>query len=384
MPLRRGISVSVGNRWDDGGVDDKRYQIFLSSTYADLTDERKAVIQAILDLGHLPAGMEMFPAANEDQMTLIREVIDQSDYYVVLVAGRYGSVSAEGISYTEQEYDYAVKKGVPVLGFVHASPEKIESGKTDQNDAARDSLDKFRAKVESRMVKHFTSAAELGGHVTSSLTRAFKSHQRVGWVRADMAMTVETQREILDLREQLANAKQQHETAQRALVEDTTELAQGADALQMSIQLHGKELTDRGWVQRREVHEVRTTWDSLFAFIGPVMVDEAPEDEVRQRAKWALYTLVPDEAQDSWEDWSSRELKIYTDEWDKVVAQYRALGLIDKGQKRRQLRDENKYLALTVKGDRHLAYLLAIRRDGKSGGSLSAEAAKAEPDREVE
>jgi hypothetical protein len=61
-------------------VDEKRYQVFLSSTYADLTEERAAVIQAILDFGHLPVGMEMFPAADDDQMRLIKQVIDQSDY----------------------------------------------------------------------------------------------------------------------------------------------------------------------------------------------------------------------------------------------------------------------------------------------------------------
>lgn len=125
-------------------MDNKRYQVFVSSTYQDLTDERAAVIQAILNLEHLPAGMEMFPAANADQMTLIKRVIDESDYYVVVVAGRYGSVDAEGISYTEQEYDYAVQTGKPILGFVHGDPDRIEAGKTDQKDAAREKLAEFR------------------------------------------------------------------------------------------------------------------------------------------------------------------------------------------------------------------------------------------------
>lgn len=60
----------VGGRWENNQVD-KRYQVFVSSTYRDLTEERAAVIQAILNLEHLPAGMELFPAANDDQWTLI-------------------------------------------------------------------------------------------------------------------------------------------------------------------------------------------------------------------------------------------------------------------------------------------------------------------------
>jgi hypothetical protein len=39
----------------------KKYQIFVSSTYSDLVDERREVIEAIIDLGHIPAGMEGFP-----------------------------------------------------------------------------------------------------------------------------------------------------------------------------------------------------------------------------------------------------------------------------------------------------------------------------------
>lgn len=46
---------------------DKRYQVFISSTYADLQDERQEVIQALLELDCIPAGMELFPAASEDQ-----------------------------------------------------------------------------------------------------------------------------------------------------------------------------------------------------------------------------------------------------------------------------------------------------------------------------
>jgi hypothetical protein len=68
---------------------DKRYQVFISSTYADLLEERQEVIQALLELDCIPAGMELFPAASEDQWTLIKKVIDDCDYYMAIVAGRY-------------------------------------------------------------------------------------------------------------------------------------------------------------------------------------------------------------------------------------------------------------------------------------------------------
>lgn len=88
----------------------KRYQVFVSSTFADLQAERQAVTQALLSLDHFPAGMELFPASDEDAWTLIQSVIDDSDYYVIVIGGRYGSVDQEGVSYTEREFDYAVAR----------------------------------------------------------------------------------------------------------------------------------------------------------------------------------------------------------------------------------------------------------------------------------
>jgi hypothetical protein len=50
---------------------DKKYQIFVSSTYEDLKEERDQAIKAILEMGHIPLGMEMFSAADEEQWQLI-------------------------------------------------------------------------------------------------------------------------------------------------------------------------------------------------------------------------------------------------------------------------------------------------------------------------
>ena len=83
-------------------------------------------MQVLLELDCMPAGMELFPASNDTQWNWIRKVIDESDYYIVIVGGRYGSVHPEsGISYTEMEYRYAVDTGKPVMSFLHSDPEKI-------------------------------------------------------------------------------------------------------------------------------------------------------------------------------------------------------------------------------------------------------------------
>jgi hypothetical protein len=91
-----------------------RYEIFISSTFRDLKAERQAVLEAILELGHFPAGMEIFPAANATPWTLIETIIKDCDYYVLIIGGMYGSTDETGVSYTEREYDLALRCGFPL------------------------------------------------------------------------------------------------------------------------------------------------------------------------------------------------------------------------------------------------------------------------------
>lgn len=114
-------------------MSEKRYQVFVSSTFADLREEREVVFDALMKINCIPAGMENFPAFDEEQLEFIKHVIDDSDYYVLIIGGRYGSLTEDGISYTEKEYDYAMSKGIPILPFIHRNPSDISVGKTDQD-----------------------------------------------------------------------------------------------------------------------------------------------------------------------------------------------------------------------------------------------------------
>src|SRR5713101_8158684 len=125
---------------------DKRYQVFVSSTYADLKEERQRVIQTIIEMDCIPAGMELFPAADEEQFQFIKRVIDDCDYYLLIIGGRYGSMTPEGVSYTEKEYDYAVDKGLKVVALLHEKPDDIPVSKSDIDPLAREKLKAFREK----------------------------------------------------------------------------------------------------------------------------------------------------------------------------------------------------------------------------------------------
>src|SRR5436190_6120004 len=129
---------------------EKKYQIFLSSTYEDLQQEREAVAKTILELGDIPVGMEMFSAADEEQWKLIKRQIEQSDYYIVIVAHRYGSMAGD-VSFTEREYDYAAEMGVPVLGFVIDPVAEWPVNHIDTDAKIHTLLERFKNKIKSRM-----------------------------------------------------------------------------------------------------------------------------------------------------------------------------------------------------------------------------------------
>jgi len=126
-----------------------KYQAFVSSTYNDLREEREQVVKAVLEMGHIPVGMEMFSAADEQQWQIIRRHIESSDYYVVIVAHRYGSLEGDR-SYTEKEYDYAVECGIPVLGFIIDESVSWQPAKIEDDPQKRSALTRFKEKVKSR------------------------------------------------------------------------------------------------------------------------------------------------------------------------------------------------------------------------------------------
>ncbi|HEN3600742.1 TPA: DUF4062 domain-containing protein, partial [Yersinia enterocolitica] len=97
----------------------KRLQVFVSSTFNDLKNERQAAVSAILKIGHIPAGMELFTAGDRSQWETIKNWIDESDVYMLILGGRYGSIESEsGLSYTELEYNYALETNKPLFSVV--------------------------------------------------------------------------------------------------------------------------------------------------------------------------------------------------------------------------------------------------------------------------
>ena len=160
------------------------YQVFVSSTYEDLKDERRLVTEQILNLGHIPVGMELFQASNDDQWTHISRRIDACDYYIVIVAERYGSVLSDGTSYTEREYRYAIEHNIPTAAFLLSEPARGSWPQKHAETSAKERITAFRQLCEQKLVKHWDNANDLALKVTNSLVAMFDHSPRRGLVPA--------------------------------------------------------------------------------------------------------------------------------------------------------------------------------------------------------
>ena len=162
---------------------EKIYKVFVSSTYIDLKDERREVTQALLESDCIPAGMELFHAANKDQWTLIKNVISSCDFYIVIIAHRYGSVHPETkISYTQMEYEYAYKIGIPIFAFFYEYSVKNQTNEEDEESYIK--LNEFKKRIlNERMVKFWINPYDLASSVKTSIFRAIKDNPPGGWVR---------------------------------------------------------------------------------------------------------------------------------------------------------------------------------------------------------
>jgi hypothetical protein len=341
---------------------DRRYQVFVSSTYEDLREERQEVMQALLELDCIPAGMELFPASDDDQWTLIKRVIDECDYYIVIIGGRYGSLSPKGVSYTEQEYRYAVETGKPVIAFLHKDPSQIPTGKSESNTESLAKLKDFRALAQKKTCKYWESPSELGSAVSRSLVRLISTHPMPGWIRADKAAAAVAATEVLRLRKTIEDLQSKLAETQVSGPKGSEELAQGEEPFPIDFTFEAR---DAKYDERSFEGQLEFTWNEIFEDLGPLMLDEAPDYGIRAGLNRLVASRIIDDCK------SDDKLKKFTNPKNFAISardeqtikiQLRALGLIEQSKKARSIKETRTFWSLTSYGDAVLVQLRAIRK----------------------
>jgi Domain of unknown function (DUF4062) len=257
---------------------EKRFQIFVSSTYSDLRDEREKVIHELTRIGYIAVGMEQFPATDEEQLEYIQKIIDESDYYVVIVRGKYGSLASDGISFTEKECDYALETKKPVLAFLFKNPGQLKVDETDDDPEKAQKLSAFKRKLEERrIVKYWESGEQLTNDIKDSIHGIVRRRPGIGWIRGDQALDPKIYKELDDVQRQ---NKELREKLDRLGKEDITfpaHLAQGEDLFEIEYKVLNRV---NNIEEKSGVYKI--SWDTLFAILGGSALAEQDEWDIQR------------------------------------------------------------------------------------------------------
>jgi Domain of unknown function (DUF4062) len=181
-----------------------KYQVFVSSTFQDLRDERESVTWEILKAGHIPVGMENFSADDDRGWKIIERTLMTTDYYVLILAGRYGSIdNSIGMSWTEREYKFALELGIPILAFIR-DKKHIPGDKIDIDEKAKH-LENLINDVSGRILReNWTTVDDLRSKVAMSLFKRILEDEnygtpRLGWYRGNQLSSQQVTDEIARL-----------------------------------------------------------------------------------------------------------------------------------------------------------------------------------------
>ena len=339
-------------------VPDVRYQVFISSTFKDLITERQVVLKAVLEMGHMPAGMELFPATDDSAWNLIKDVIDSSDYYVVIVGGRYGTLDEEGIGYTEREYDYAISCEKPVIPLLHKRPESLSREKTDTDTVVWEKLEAFRLKLEEQHTcTYWENTDSLVAQLFRGLTTTVARNPATGWIRTDKAPSSADVKSVLALRRRIEELEAELRVSRIGPPAGTETLAQGRDTFAVHVALVPSGATEWQHIV------IQPSWDGIFAGIAPLLM-------VRQSTH-ALKAAVQKYLEDCAKiEGPTKYIRLRASELETCIIQLRALGLIamDKAK---------TYWALTQYGDEMMVRLRALRKSAAELGDATAPEAAA-------
>lgn len=330
---------------------EKKYQVFVSSTYQDLIEERQKVIEALLGKNCFPVGMEYFPAANDDQFTVIKKLIDRCDYYILIIGGRYGSIEPKlGKSYTQLEFEYAVSKGIPVASFYHVKPDSLPGNKIEQTDTGKEKLKSFRKIVQAKLCDSWKEPYELAFKVNKSLDYMFENYPRTGWVNASEISSAEANKEILILKRENENLVRKITEIQITPPTGSEILQQGEDRIDFKINYYTV-----GEEEIEKLTYLTLTWNQLIELLCPYVIPQYSEKDliIRMNAPLIEYLYEKEEIT---EELSS--CKISDTDFQTIKVQFMALGIIQIILNE----DKDTHWKITDYGYNLLIKLKALRR----------------------
>lgn len=340
-------------------AESKKYQVFVSATCEDLRDERQRLAEALLAAGCIPVGLDLCPhEAGADQYNLAKALIDESDYYVILVGGRYGSLAPTGISYTHREFIYAQTKRKPMASLVHEHPESLPADKRERTAEGVARLRDFKELVvKGTLVRPWNQVDDLRGGVQRLVAQLVKTHPTPGWVRGSQVADLNIARDNQELRKQVDDLRRELDQITSGRSVQPGVLARGSDLAPVNyncnVYIKGNCVVTQARTQM--------TWDTIFATLAPTMMNEVTEDQMRQvLAARVGENALKDVADQHRGAHAVRDIVINPVTFNTIKMHFRALGYIRKGVATGP--GNQPTWQITPQGDQYMVGLLAVRR----------------------
>lgn len=110
-------------------------RVFISSVMGQMEEERRAVAEAIEQIGATPVWFETFGGRDDDPEDAYLNEVASSDLYVGILGHRYGRPLKSGYSATHAEYLAALEQGLRIS--IWNSSESLDGPQTDFLEAVR-------------------------------------------------------------------------------------------------------------------------------------------------------------------------------------------------------------------------------------------------------
>ncbi|VVS92541.1 DUF4062 domain-containing protein [Desulfoluna spongiiphila] len=157
---------------------------FISSTFMDLKQERKAVAQILRENGLNVNALDVKPASSQTSRREIVNGIKESDFVILIVGNRYGSIlpqvtGSSTLSITRWEYKKAVQLNKSILVYYKENPgnEPADTGDSPDPDDAfkQEQLKQFKRQLdENHNPKYFSNPDELAREIHAALIPVYR------------------------------------------------------------------------------------------------------------------------------------------------------------------------------------------------------------------
>ncbi|MEN3979334.1 DUF4062 domain-containing protein [Acinetobacter sp. CWB-B33] len=254
---------------------DKRYQVFISTSGAEMQPERMVLAQTLVGMGFFSWGLEQRTPLST---AFARRQIDDCDYVVVLLGSSYGEQSVSGVGYMHLEYIYAVTKQKPIIVFMHDEPAAREAALHDDKPELRDKFQEFRKLLQNEVDQVFTyrSLRDLEMAVRFNLPQMLERYPVLGWVRPQNTQVLQ------DEIDQLKNKLEQLETESgKREVDPFLSLPKVSMHEFFSFEYRMHAYQDGNFKELKI--QKKMTWAQLLSVLGSTFVHPTPEEFFSKR-----------------------------------------------------------------------------------------------------